>query len=170
MTTVTGQSDFSRCGYPGRVAALRQPSKRRHKQEVFVHFWKTLAAAFTLAMFSHPGSAAIDGVMETGNIRYVSGGVGEQERRELESAAGAFDVKVQLASDSGAFLANTTVRVFDQSGQEVLAMRTRGPLLLLDLPAGSYRIEAEHRGHKQGARVKVDEGEAIKPLTLSWAQ
>ncbi|KUJ80207.1 hypothetical protein AWR36_014435 [Microbulbifer flavimaris] len=135
-----------------------------------MQFWKTLAAAFTLAMFSTPGSAAIDGVKATGNVRYVSGGVGEAERRELESAAGAFDLKVQLASASGAFLANTTVRVFDQSGQQLLATRTRGPLLLLDLPTGRYRIEAEHHGHKQGAWVKVDESEGIKPLTLSWAQ
>ncbi|WP_237068290.1 carboxypeptidase-like regulatory domain-containing protein [Microbulbifer guangxiensis] len=135
-----------------------------------MQLWKILTVFAALSLITSQGSAAITGVKETGNIRYVSGGVGEAARNEFERAAEAFDVKLELATASGAYLASTNVWVFGPGGQQLLATTTSGPLLLLDLPAGSYRIEAEHDGRRQGARVTVAEGEKVKPLTLSWAQ
>jgi len=71
-----------------------------------------------------------------------SGGISLDER-ELAPATGT---KLVFFVRSGAFVANVQVRIINQQGTEVVNTMVDGPWLIVDLPNGQYRVEAEVQG------------------------
>ena len=115
----------------------------------------TLAAAVPLA-------ATAGGALEVrteGGVSYVSGGVSEAERRELEAAAGGFNLRVAVRSDDGPYLGPSSIRIERESGEKVLAATTRGPIFLARLPPGTYLVHAEESGQSGAEEVEIDDGE-----------
>jgi hypothetical protein len=76
-------------------------------------------------------------------VRWLSGGVGEVERQAImETVAKDYSLKLEFARADGSYLSNVDVIVSDAHGQAVATVTSSGPWLLLDLPAGAYRIRA----------------------------
>ena len=99
-------------------------------------------------------------------IAAVSGGVTEEERERLTAMAPDYNLKIVLATRSGAYLADVAVAVRDGSGQPVLDTKADGPWVLVRLPAGRYSIE----GSANGATVRktVAVGAAQTRVDLRW--
>lgn len=111
-------------------------------------------------------------VQEQGDLRYVSGGIGEQERRAMHALATSmdedFDAKIHLGTVSGHYLADARVRITDERGRTVIDTQTEGPLMLVDLPAGRYTVEARHGDQVEGTVLEVEPQASVQPVYLAW--
>jgi hypothetical protein len=125
-----------------------------------------------LACVAGGAVAETPGVHERGEVRFVSGGIGEQERRALDALATSmdegFDAKIHLSAASGHYLADAQVRIIDEQGRTLVDTQTEGPLMLVDLPEGRYTVEARDGSRAQGATLEVTPGDGLKPLYLAW--
>ncbi|ANJ66866.1 hypothetical protein A9404_05285 [Halothiobacillus diazotrophicus] len=80
-------------------------------------------------------------------VRYVSGGVGVEERAWLAAHESQFNTRLTFAVEpGGAFVSDVQVLITAGQGKTVLKTTTNGPKLLAELPAGSYEIQATHDG------------------------
>lgn len=96
---------------------------------------------------------------------FVSGGVDAGELADLRAKQPFFSVSVLTAARSGAHLAGVQVRIFDGAGTLVLDTELDGPLLLVDLLPGKYRLEATNEGETQKRTLTVAAGKSQR-LTL----
>lgn len=83
-------------------------------------------------------------MQESGALRYSCGGIGEDESTAMRAAMKNYPLSLLFAEKSGAYLANVAV---DVRGKQVSSQFTAdGPVCLIKLPAGSYKITATTKG------------------------
>jgi len=127
--------------------------------------------AKTLALLLMAGSllafrvalAATMPVQTAGDIRYVSGGIGSDEVAAIKEQAGEFSLVLEFAERAGKrerYIADVNVDISGARGAPVLNVRTDGPFLLVDLPAGSYKVSATYKGITQSRIIQVGNGTA----------
>ncbi len=85
---------------------------------------------------------------ETANgIRYVSGGIGIEERAWLAAHGKEFNTHATFAVvPGGEFVADVQVQILAGDGKTVLNTTANGPQLMAQLPAGGYQLVATHDG------------------------
>ncbi|MDQ6681257.1 MAG: hypothetical protein M3Y67_09905, partial [Pseudomonadota bacterium] len=98
-----------------------------------------------------------------GNIDYISGGAGEEERTAMTARQAEFPLKVVFSAAGGEYLVADTLSVRSAKG-EVLTVRDAGPLLMIKMPAGQYSFEATWHGKTERRAVTV----GTKAQTLNW--
>jgi hypothetical protein len=92
-----------------------------------------------------------------GGVSYVSGGVGLDESTAVKAAAKDFTLSLLFVQTKrGEYLADVKVSIRDKEGALVLEAVSDGPMLLARLPAGLYKISAEHEGTALVKTVRVD--------------
>lgn len=100
-------------------------------------------------------------------IHYVSGGVGESERAELEALSGQFNLRLLFAMQgSGDYLADIRVRILDPSGAVVLSAESNGPWFFTQLPPDAYTVEVSALGQSQRQTTRV--GPRQSRLNFYW--
>ena len=110
-----------------------------------------LASAGSFAQGS--AAAVVEG--RYANVAYVSGGIGEDELDEIRARERSFNLKLLFAERSGAYLGDVNVVVTKAGGDAVFDVKSVGPFLLINLPAGSYEIRASIDGQVQQRRLSV---------------
>jgi hypothetical protein len=100
------------------------------------------------------------------DITYVTGGFGQEESCAMKAAAGNYDLMLTFAERDGSYVADVNVQIIDSSGRTVL-QTVSGPLLLVNLPAGKYRIAADYNGATRWRTVSVG-GSHHDRLTPTW--
>ncbi len=98
-----------------------------------------------------------------GGIGYISGGAGEEDRTTMAARAQEFPFKVVLSGTGGEYIAAETFTVSSPQG-EVLSVRDAGPIVMMNLPAGQYTLEASWKGKSERRSVEV--GGAAQ--TVNW--
>lgn len=106
-------------------------------------------------------------VREFEGVRYMTGGVGEEERNQLLASAQDFNMKLVFAEKSGDYLADVNVAIADSTGRKVLEARADGPLMLAQLPPGNYRVTAMANGREQTRNASVART-GQRSLTFYW--
>lgn len=87
---------------------------------------------------------------------YVSGGIGVEERIELERTRPQFSLRVVTAArGSGAFLADARIRIAGAGGRQVLDTAMSGPILLVDLLPGRYLLDATANGQTKQIQTAI---------------
>ena len=83
-----------------------------------------------------------------GTVDYACGGVGVEERNEMKALESQANVEFTFATiKRGAYLADVSITITDaKSKSPVLKTMAEGPLCLLRLAPGTYRVEATHAG------------------------
>lgn len=82
-----------------------------------------------------------------GDIRYVSGGIGESERTELDALSSQFNLRLLFATEgSGEYLSSVKVNILDSRGDPVLTAQSKGPWFFAQLPPGDYSVEVTPTG------------------------
>lgn len=99
-----------------------------------------------------------------GAVRYACGGIGLDESTAMRAAMKSHPLSLLFAKDGGDYLADVAVRIQDALGAEVVALRAGGPVCLIDLPAGRYRIEAASSGLTRTHTVTV----GASPVTADF--
>jgi len=100
------------------------------------------------------------------NVRYMSGGVGLDERQAMKAKAREFDLKFEFAILSGQYLSGVTVVIFDSTGKKILRAVSGGPWFMADLPRGEYRVAAIYKDQIKDQQVSVDKG--LKTILFHW--
>jgi hypothetical protein len=81
-----------------------------------------------------------DPILEANGVKYACAGVGKASRGDPRWTS--FPVKLEFAAANGDFLGDPAVAVTDSSGKQVFQAQCNGPWVLIELPAGSYKIHA----------------------------
>ncbi|RKT44548.1 carboxypeptidase-like regulatory domain-containing protein [Thiocapsa rosea] len=82
-----------------------------------------------------------------GDIRYVSGGIGESERTELDALSSQFNLRLLFATEgSGEYLSSVKVNILDARGGPILSAQSKGPWFFAQLPPGDYSVEVTPTG------------------------
>ena len=79
---------------------------------------------------------------EQNGITYITGGVGVDEAKAIESMRGRYNLHMTVTAKNGDFLAYVPVKVMNSRKQMVLDTKTNGPYLFAQLPAGRYEVIA----------------------------
>ncbi len=119
--------------------------------------WRWAAAA-ALALLSASAQAELTEGRTTDGHRYVAGGIGTEEVDALRQEAPSFSLQLVTAARSGAYLADTQVRIIGPGNNVVLDTHIDAPWLLVDLPAGHYTVQAAHGGKTVERRLAIAGG------------
>lgn len=92
---------------------------------------------------------------DANGIPYVSGGVGDGERQQIEAMSKDYNLKLILAERSGSYIAQVDVSIMDAKGNTVLEAQSVGPFFLAKLTPGNYRVAATYGGKVLRQRIAV---------------
>jgi len=104
-------------------------------------------------------------------IRYVSGGVGEGERAELDAQSNQFNLRLLFAMQgSGEYLSAVRVNILDARGETVLTAESKGPWFFAQLAPGDYTVEASVPGQAQQPQRQTAhiQGSGQSRLDFRW--
>ncbi|WP_369613390.1 hypothetical protein [Marichromatium sp. PS1] len=129
-----------------------------------VHGWRVMMGALSLTvLLGLTDALAQDGLLltpgERQGIGYVSGGVGLDERRYLDTRLGIdYNLKLEFALRDGRYLGDVAVEILGADGGPLVSLHSPGPWLLLRLPEGRYRIRARtlSRSFEQSINLESD--------------
>jgi hypothetical protein len=108
-------------------------------------------------------------VQQQDGMRFVTGGVGLEEREALKSMSGDFNVRLTFAvKGTGAYVANVDVAIADAKGMRVLTANADGPKLYAQLAPGKYTVKATFSGKTQTRRISVGKMGATE-ATFLWS-
>jgi hypothetical protein len=110
-------------------------------------------------------------VHKMGSIEYLSGGIGLDESKAIESASRQWPLTLEFAAKDrqrADFMADVKVRVRDARGHDALDATSDGPFLLAKLPPGSYDIDATAGGKTLHEHVVVKPHQPTKAVFV-WA-
>lgn len=113
-------------------------------------------------------SAESDAVVrETGGMRYVSGGVGEESLDRINSLASDFNIKLVFALSTGEYLSDVKIAIADRTGKTLLDTTSEGPWFLATLPAGTYQVVATFAGKEVKRQIAIGP-EKLKTIHFRW--
>lgn len=124
-----------------------------------------LSAAALLSMTSVAFAQDALSVQTQGDVQFITGGIGIDERDQLEAAKSDYNLHITNASADGAFANDTNLSIADRKGTEVVNA-VAGPIFYAALPAGTYTITATQGEQQQKKTVKV--GKATTKTNLFW--
>ncbi len=108
-------------------------------------FCAVIVLGFTAGAYAYPDPLP---VKQEGNVTYITGGIGEEERDALQLARADYNLHVMNSYRDGSFSGDTHITIFDRAGKQVLTT-TAGPLFYANLPAGKYQIVANSNQAEQ---------------------
>ncbi|HEY2607123.1 carboxypeptidase-like regulatory domain-containing protein [Paraburkholderia sp. RL18-103-BIB-C] len=94
-------------------------------------------------------------IQQQGDVSFVSGGVGLDESKALQSAQSQWPLSLRFTGPSSEFLADVRVRVVDAHNSEVLNTTSRGPYMLVKVRPGRYTVHAQYKDQEQTKAVTV---------------
>ena len=108
----------------------------------------TIAAALGALMLGGTlahAAAALPAVHRSGAVEYLSGGIGRDEAKAIESAGKEWPLMLEFAvkdRQRADFAADVKVIVRDAGGRAALHVTSKGPFLLARLAPGRYAVDA----------------------------
>ena len=97
---------------------------------------------------------AMPAVHTQGDISYVSGGIGGDQRQALREAAPNYNLHLLFAGGgSGEYLSSIKVTIVDQQGVIVLEAVSEGPYFMAKMSPGKYKVSAD--AGSAGAQTRV---------------
>lgn len=118
--------------------------------------FRTLFTALCCATMLSPALAQTTATESA--VPFLSGGVGEDSMAELVARQSEFDLKLFLVGQSGTYLSDIRVTIIDASGKGVLMTTSEGPVLMAQLPAGTYKVKAQKNGQTLEQKITVTPG------------
>jgi hypothetical protein len=127
------------------------------------------------------GVAAEELAVKTSNgVSYLSGGFGTDERERLRSITKGDNLELSFALQNKEYLGGANILIKDGKGNNVLEAVSDGPLFVVNLPEGTYTVEATAMGKtvkqavhvpsKGHARLYFTWNSADKATTQAMAQ
>lgn len=112
-------------------------------------------------------AAALPPLHKSGQVEYLSGGIGKDEATAIESASKQWPLTLEFAvkdKQRADFAADVKVVVRDATGHTALQTTAGGPFLLARLAQGHYAVEATLAGETLHQKVFVKDHHAAKAV------
>jgi hypothetical protein len=106
---------------------------------------------------------------QQGNITFVSGGAGDEDRDALKQVESQYNLRLLFAARNGDYLADIGVTLADAHGNTVLDTIADGPIFYAHVPPGHYRLTVSNEGQSQSHDVAIGAGGAVSQ-DFYWAQ
>lgn len=130
---------------------------------------RAMSPATSLADPATSRTAIAPTVDRLNGIDYMSGGIGAEERAGFEAAKAKFDAHFLFTAErDGEYVAGVKVAVRDHEGRTVFDLRDAGPMLWIQLPAGTYTVEAAYDGRTEKTTVRVGDRRQATAHTFHW--
>ncbi|NBO18475.1 MAG: hypothetical protein EBV03_04465 [Proteobacteria bacterium] len=81
-----------------------------------------------------------------GGIRYINGGVGDEEMAQLKAQGAEYNVQVMLSAPKGEFISDVTLRLLDAAGNPLIMVQDAGPYFYAKVPPGDYVLDTATPG------------------------
>jgi hypothetical protein len=107
-------------------------------------------------------------VQQQGDVSFVSGGVGEDESKALQSARREWPLSRVFTGPGSDYLADVNVDIVDAHHAQVLNATSRGPYMLVQLPPGRYIVQASYKNNDQSKRVTIPANGSAKTTAFYW--
>ena len=105
-----------------------------------------------------------------GDVTFVTGGVGIDERNELDATRANYNLSLQFSvQGSGNYLSDVNIRITDLKGNVFLETVSNGPKLFAKLPSGRYIVTVDVNGEAYHKTVSVG-GKKNTSLSFTWSQ
>ncbi len=144
----------------------KEVEKMRRSKGLWVPISGILVTFFLLSISLAEGEFIKKG--REGGIAFLSGGVGLSEREILKEMGRFYSLKLIFSNKKGEYLSNVNVEVFDHMNKNILTTVTNGPWLYIDLPSGTYHLEASVRGdRKRISGISVPQRDS-KVISVLW--
>jgi hypothetical protein len=91
-----------------------------------------------------------------GSIKYVTGGVGLEERAALAKTENNYNLRLIFATKSGDYLANVSTDISGPDGKVLLDTVVNGPWLFVNLPEGHYKVAVALENQKKVKDISID--------------
>jgi len=95
---------------------------------------------------------------QQGNITFVSGGAGGEDRDALKQVENQYNLRLLFAARNGDYLANIAVTLSDARGNAVLDTIADGPIFYARVPPGRYRLTVSNQGQSQSRDISIRNG------------
>ncbi len=112
----------------------------------------------------------INDVIVSPEIRYVTGGVGEDEERDIIASKPNYNLYVMSANETGNFMGDARVVIARKQGEamEIVLDVVSGPLLYVALPVGTYTLSASLGAQSKRVNFKIKEKGTPPNIHLGW--
>ncbi|MGH8758516.1 MAG: hypothetical protein ACREVW_03250 [Burkholderiales bacterium] len=118
-----------------------------------------ICALSAVALLGASLTHAMDRGKTGGGRPYVVGGIGQQEIRTLDAERDKYNLwLITAAKTSGAYLADVQLRITNAKKHVVFERKLDGPWLLVDLPLGTFNIEATYNGETYHKVTTISKG------------
>lgn len=124
-------------------------------------------ASLAPAVSAEENTSAGAAIQTSGNLSYVSGGVGTVSLDQLTSISSQFNLKLVFALKSGSYLSDVHVVIADAQGTSVLDTISEGPWFMAKLPKGKYQVIATLADKSEKRQVNVD-GTKLRTIDFRW--
>lgn len=116
-----------------------------------------LLFAAALALTAAGAQAQQPAMQDAGGVKWICGGVGADGRREFATLESQANLALTFVTvKRGGYLADVGVQLYEAGAKTPrLKLTADGPMCLLNLPAGRYRIEASFGGAKRSAEASI---------------
>ena len=102
-----------------------------------------------------------------GEVSFVSGGVGGDERDEMHAIQADYNLSLLFSvKGTGEYLSDVRVHIEDSKGNTSLETVADGPMLYAKLKPGRYSVSADRDGHVIDRKVMV--GGKRTSLSFVW--
>lgn len=103
------------------------------------------------------GAAPPSALQRAGEVEYLSGGAGEEERAAMTAQQAAFALRIVFSEPGGAYAVADRIELA-RGGAKLATIANAGPWLMLKVAPGDYSIEATFAGRTERRQVKVAAG------------
>ncbi len=111
---------------------------------------------------------ATDRKLLKSTVPVATGGVADTGLEWIKGIENNYTTKVVFSGEGGMFLADVNVNIADSKGVSVVNGTTSGPVLLADLPAGSYELEARYATHVKKQKFTVGAKKELKTHQIQF--
>jgi len=100
-------------------------------------------------------------VMQAGDVRYINGGVSDEELAQLKETNGDYNLHLLISGAGGEYVGNVTVRIYSGS-TPVVAVSDAGPYLYVALKPGKYNVVITADGKDQVLKLSAPAKGSLK--------
>jgi hypothetical protein len=128
------------------------------------------AGALALALALPSLAAALPRPQTENGVTYLSGGIGRDEAAAMKAEAKRYPLSIVLSEGKrDAYVADAKVTIADRAGKALLDGVSGGPIMLVKLPAGRYRITATANG-KALHRTVLVKAKGDRQVVFHWTK
>lgn len=103
------------------------------------------------------------------NVKYVSGGIGDDSAAQMAAVGREFNLKLLFAAKDGHYLSDVAVSIADSANRKVLDVVSEGPFLFVQLPPGKCQVTATYAGAAQ-TRTTTIASSGRRELVFRWEE